>query len=161
MAKIEADGRNKIPKNDKGELRARLSQEYSDGIVTVPLHCEIALAVHLLNQKSDESFVEPVRYIGVSKLSCLSCHTLLRALRKNGVTLITRGSHGKKYFPWMYPKLPLAVDAVNATRKNFMKRLSIPFVERYQKYDGFDYAPSKKRSRLYEEAALEARGKLR
>ena len=60
----------------------------------------------------------------------------------------------------MYPKLPLAADAVNATRKDFMKRLSVSFVGQYQRYDGLsdssatsvDYAPSEVRSRFYNRA---------
>lgn len=66
-------------------------------VVRGPVHCECLLALYLLSQNS--SGISSVRYIGVSKLSCLACFGFLRALRENGITFYTKGCHAKAYFP--------------------------------------------------------------
>jgi hypothetical protein len=44
-------------------------------------------------------------YIGVSKLSCNGCDSFIKAFnRENGSHWITKGCHGKSYYPWMFPQ---------------------------------------------------------
>ena len=61
------------------------------------LHCEIALAISYgMRQKAQgDQFVKPVRYIGVSKLSCLPCYELMEILKEKEIGFYTRGCHGK------------------------------------------------------------------
>ncbi|KAG5300066.1 hypothetical protein I7I50_06334 [Histoplasma capsulatum G186AR] len=73
-------------------------------IVRAPVHCECVLALKFLGENLT---VRSVQYIGVSKLSCISCWVFLKALRDNGIAFYTKGSHSKAYFPWKFPDLEM------------------------------------------------------
>jgi hypothetical protein len=70
-------------------------------VVSAPVHCECLVALYLLRESHRLSHA--VRYIGVSKLSCLACCAFLDSLRNHGIAFNTKGCHGKAYFPWKFP----------------------------------------------------------
>lgn len=53
--------------------------------VYASVHCEVAVAMHLLSQDLDGP--PPLLFIGVSKLSCLACRSLLKSLQHFGEQL--------------------------------------------------------------------------
>ena len=70
----------------------------TDVSITVPVHCECLLLVHLHQQPA-------VPYIGVSKLSCGFCRMYFAAYREvTRVEFYARGSHGQMG-PWALPVL--------------------------------------------------------
>ena len=98
------------------------------------LHCEIALAIFYgLQQKAQgDQFVKPVRYIGVSKLSCLPCYKLMEILKEKEIEFYTRGCHGKTYAKWMYPgclSSVLSADVSSEIRTRFESKLAGHFAQ--------------------------------
>lgn len=67
----------------------------------VPVHCKVAVAMHLLSWDLDGP--PPLPFIGVLKLSCFGCWSFLKSLQHAGANIATRGTHGKYAFPWKYP----------------------------------------------------------
>jgi hypothetical protein len=84
----------------------------SKGFVKAPVHCECALIYHLNKPATN---IPPVGYLGVSKLSCSACKIFIDVWNQNntrGRKFLTRGCHGKYYFPWA---LPPSLDQKTAT----------------------------------------------
>lgn len=77
------------------------------------VHCEVKLALYLSMEERDAK-PAPYPYIGVSKLSCTGCSKFLVAFNKvHGTNFLTKGQHGKAYFPWGFPKdCPRAKDVL-------------------------------------------------
>lgn len=74
---------------------------HSRNDILAPIHCKCAVVLHSLQPRLKGPL--PLPYIGVSKLSCFACWEFLACLREwTGVYFITRGIHGKTYFPWKY-----------------------------------------------------------
>lgn len=64
-------------------------------------HCECSLIAHL---EATPAETPPFSYIGVSKLSCRACMLWIAAFnRRAGRQYVTRGAHGKWYWPWTAP----------------------------------------------------------
>lgn len=70
------------------------------------LHCEINLLLAIAKAEVDRPHLaKAYSYIGVSKLSCRGCHVFFQAYnRAHNSRFITRGSHGKSYWPWKFPQ---------------------------------------------------------
>ena len=67
------------------------------------VHAELVLII--ANAEGEINNVEP--YIGVSKLSCIMCSHYIRAYNKvMKQKIATKGSHGKAYTGWFWPRLP-------------------------------------------------------
>jgi len=89
------------------------------------VHCECAL-IHHLGTKDGSNWdnVPPFNYIGVSKLSCSTCHLWVEALNdQGGRKFYTRGSHGKWYWPWVMP------EAGEALKESLAKKVSELYIE--------------------------------
>ncbi|KAG0129701.1 hypothetical protein HOY82DRAFT_650933 [Tuber indicum] len=70
-----------------------------------PVHCECGL-IQCLQTKYCDSWdnVPAFSYIGVSELSCSACRVWIEAFNElGGPKFYTRGSHGKRYWPWGMP----------------------------------------------------------
>ncbi|ETW76741.1 hypothetical protein HETIRDRAFT_328145 [Heterobasidion irregulare TC 32-1] len=90
------------------------------------IHCECALAVYI----DDHPGAKPFRFIGVSKLCCHGCYTFLRAYNKNvGSPFEFKGTHGKVYLPYVFPKIPSRSTLVSnaAIRRDMLKILKDDF----------------------------------
>ncbi|KAJ7212523.1 hypothetical protein GGX14DRAFT_446589 [Mycena pura] len=82
-----------------------------DVSITVPVHCECLLLVHLHQQPA-------VPYIGVSKLSCGFCRMYFAAYREvTRVEFYARGSHGQTG-PWTLPVLGDATLSLEIRQKS-------------------------------------------
>lgn len=72
------------------------------------VHCEVKVLLHIARTEADDDGNRPANaysYIGVSKLSCRGCHAFLQAFNKvHGSKFITKGTHGKSYWPWQFPQ---------------------------------------------------------
>lgn len=122
--------------------------------MTVPVHCEVMLAVHFRKQG-----IKPVEYIGVSKLSCYSCLVFLDCLNATthtGPQFLTRGCHGSVYFPWGFPELS-AIHGAASIRSSFVEYMAKEF-KRQLKLQNRDHARSNSstRSRSDDETKREA-----
>ncbi|ETW76746.1 hypothetical protein HETIRDRAFT_480888 [Heterobasidion irregulare TC 32-1] len=99
-------------------------------------HCECALVVYL----QDHSEVNPIRFIGVSKLCCQVCFTFIRVYKLKGrIRYQYAGTHGKIYLPYVFPELPDGntpnLDA--EVRNEILKILTEDFQEGWtQKHKG-------------------------
>ncbi|KAI0742576.1 hypothetical protein C8Q80DRAFT_914805 [Daedaleopsis nitida] len=88
------------------------------------VHCEAALAVHIITNK-----LKPGRYfLGCYKLSCLGCHHFINAMNTycaeqgNGYTFVVDGTHGYPYIPYAAPaKTP--TSAVKLWNKELLSYL--------------------------------------
>jgi hypothetical protein len=79
------------------------------------VHAELAMDIAMVEGK-----IEPLPYIGVSKLSCIMCSHYIRAFREiTGQKITTRGSHGKAYPGWFWPSHP-DFDCDTALRQAFL-----------------------------------------
>ncbi|ODH53245.1 hypothetical protein GX48_00441 [Paracoccidioides brasiliensis] len=99
--------------------------------VQAPVHCECAVALHLLASG------RAIPYIGVSKLSCLACALFLKSLSRTGHQFCTKGSHAKVYFPWKYPDIEIAGSRISEGHRaeileSFYESLSEIYVSRLQ-----------------------------
>lgn len=78
------------------------------------VHCEIKLltAIHR-TQEVQPTIPKAYTYIGVSKLSCNGCDSFIKAFNNvNATRWVTKGCHGKSYYPWMFPQPFPSHDAV-------------------------------------------------
>jgi len=72
-------------------------------------------------------------YLGVSKLSCHGCSSFVDGFNKVHKTgFMTRGSHGKSYYPWQFPSgnFPKRDELIEAT----YKMISDSWVDSYNGY---------------------------
>jgi len=102
-------------------IRKRLKKK-SDGVYLKPIvHAELAMIMAM-----DKGEIERVfPYIGISKLSCIMCSHYIGAF--NEVTkknVATKGSHGKAYTGWFWPRLP---NCDKELRQAFLKRIREQF----------------------------------
>lgn len=69
------------------------------------VHCETKLMVAIHKAQLEQpSLPRAYSYIGVSKLSCNGCDCFIRAFNHiHNTTWVTKGSHGKSYYPWFFP----------------------------------------------------------
>lgn len=69
------------------------------------VHCEVKLLVSIARyEKAIPGFPKAFTYIGVSKLSCHGCDSFIRAFNLvHKTSWVTKGCHGKSYYPWMFP----------------------------------------------------------
>lgn len=70
------------------------------------IHCEVKLLLLIARLESENpSLAKAYSYLGVSKLSCHGCHVFIEAYNRiHGTRFMTRGTHGKSYWPWQFPK---------------------------------------------------------
>jgi hypothetical protein len=69
-------------------------------------------------------------YIGVSKLSCIMCIHYIDAFNEaTNQRITTKGSHGKAYPGWFWPKLP---KRDRELRPAFMQRMRKQLVEDFK-----------------------------
>ena len=94
----------------------------NSGTIRAPVHCECALITHYQNRPKSISDVVPLKYIGVSKLSCKACALFFQV--SNSLTssrFCTRGSNQKWYFPWAMPECdPKIGDKFVARLANYL-----------------------------------------
>jgi hypothetical protein len=69
------------------------------------VHCETKLFWGIFRaERSDQRIPKAYSYLGVSKLSCHGCASFVDGFNKVHKTgFMTRGSHGKSYYPWQFP----------------------------------------------------------
>ncbi|KAJ9374777.1 hypothetical protein DTO282E5_332 [Paecilomyces variotii] len=92
---------------------------------TVVLHCEVKLLATIERaQQQNPRLPKAYTYVGVSKLSCNGCDSFFRAFNTiHNTTWMTKGSHGKSYYPWMFPAaVPKREDVLKATYYNVVSR---------------------------------------
>ncbi|KAL1855113.1 hypothetical protein Plec18167_002099 [Paecilomyces lecythidis] len=92
---------------------------------TVVLHCEVKLLAAIERaQRQNPKLPKAYTYIGVSKLSCNGCDSFFRAFNTvHNTTWLTKGGHGKSYYPWMFPAaVPKREDVLKATYYNVVSR---------------------------------------
>jgi len=66
------------------------------------VHAELAMIIAMVERK-----IGRLGYIGVSKLSCIMCSHYIRTFGQiTGEKVSTRGSHGKAYTGWVWPRHP-------------------------------------------------------
>jgi len=105
-------------------LDGLMSHHDSGATVKVPLHAELSIFTALLHDFLCECRSAPYWAIGVSKLMCVGCHTLiakafprvLERLREQPIGLkpfAVQGTHGKMYPPWVAPDLKFATTILN------------------------------------------------
>lgn len=72
---------------------------------TLVVHCEVKLLLALQKSHDEQKSIPRAHpYIGGSKLSCNGCDCFFRAFNNTHHTnWKTRGTHGKSYYPWMFP----------------------------------------------------------
>jgi hypothetical protein len=121
---LEADGTNleEYPTASPGMLSHQRHRRDVQG----PIHCECAVALAFIGNRS----LPTIPYIGVSKLSCLSCHYFFEALREGGYNFHTRGTHSKAYFPWKYPDQEL-LEILPGEESELRNRLVARLIQSY------------------------------
>lgn len=69
------------------------------------VHCEVKLLVSIeRHERAQPGTPKAFTYIGVSKLSCHGCDSFIRAFNTvHRTSWVTKGAHGKSYYPWMFP----------------------------------------------------------
>jgi OTT_1508-like deaminase len=89
------------------------------------VHCEVKIALRLFAEKARPAAYP---YIGASKLSCPGCSSFLMAFSKvHGTKLLTKGQHGKAYFPWGFPKACPKARAVLERQYEEINRWFVPW----------------------------------
>lgn len=70
------------------------------------VHCEAKVLIAIARAEAENRHLaKAYSYVGVSKLSCRGCHAFFQAYnRAHGTRFITKGSHGKSYWPWQFPQ---------------------------------------------------------
>jgi len=68
-------------------------------------YCEVKLLWEIFRaEQKDQRLPKAYTYPGVSKLSCYGCASFIGGFNKVHKTrFMTRGSHGKSYYPWQFP----------------------------------------------------------
>ncbi len=85
---------------------------------TVYTHCEVTVALHLLQLSPKQREIE----LGVSKACCWPCVLLLELLSKRAdVKIIVSGTHSKTYGGWQFPA-GLPVELREPIRLDLMSR---------------------------------------
>ncbi|OJJ43557.1 hypothetical protein ASPZODRAFT_19280 [Penicilliopsis zonata CBS 506.65] len=93
----------------------------------ISVHCEIKILLDIFRNESPA-----YTYIGVSKLSCRGCHAFFAAFNNiHDTHFLTRGSHGKSYFPWQFP---LNFPKSNAVADKAYRLLAERWVPTYHGY---------------------------
>ncbi len=65
-------------------------------------HAELAVLLHASAMQQHEPILKACSYIGVSKLSCLSCAKFIDAYnQQHGTAWATAGTHGK-FYQWSF-----------------------------------------------------------
>lgn len=128
-ARLETDQENQPQPGSEMVKRFEGKAQATDA----PVHCECAIVLRFL--KGGLAGPPPTLYIGVSKLSCLCCWTLLNILNKHGSNFKVKGTHGKACFPWKYPEAELqafgfSVLQRNQIRDDFFFKLTESYVKR-------------------------------
>ncbi|KAL1846524.1 hypothetical protein Plec18170_009103 [Paecilomyces lecythidis] len=83
----------------------------------VIVHCETKLLASIERAQNERANIpKAFTYIGVSKLSCNGCACFFAAYnRVHDTTWMTKGGHGKSYYPWMFPPVLPGRDQVLAS----------------------------------------------
>lgn len=83
------------------------------------VHCEVKLLVQIERQQAaNPAIPKAFTYIGVSKLSCHGCDCFIRAFNTvHNTSWVTKGGHGKSYYPWMFP--PGTPQKGSVRRRNY------------------------------------------
>ncbi|KAK2790252.1 hypothetical protein FQN53_000018 [Emmonsiellopsis sp. PD_33] len=78
-------------------------EQISKNLVT---HCEVKLLLLVATTESENpSLAKAYSYLGVSKLSCHGCYLFINSYNSiHGTRFMTKGTHGKSYWPWQFPK---------------------------------------------------------
>ena len=94
------------------------------------VHAELALII--AKAKGEINNVES--YIGVSKLSCIMCNHYIRAFNMvMKERIATKGSHGKAYTGWFWPRLPSRDGELRST---FLKLIRQQVRRDFEQYAG-------------------------
>lgn len=124
VARLALEKHNQNPQS--GDNTA--SQHHKHSLYT-PVHCEVAVAMHLLSQDLDGP--PPLPFIGVSKLLCFGCWSFLKSLQRVGAQIATRGTHGKYAFPWKYPEEQLCMTRYTSKAADIKEDVYTTFANRY------------------------------
>ena len=116
-------GATDLPENWDAERETFIQKhlEDSDNLDVVrrnpTVHAELAMIMAMDKGKIEGVF----SYIGVSKLSCIMCSHFIGAFNEvTKMKVATKGSHGKAYPGWFWPRLPLHDGELHPA---FMKRI--------------------------------------
>lgn len=94
-----------------------------------PVHCEVALAMHFLSQDLDGP--PPLPFVGVSKLSCFGCWSLLKSLQHARAQIATMETHGKAFFPYKYPEEELYATQYASQAAKVKEDVYLIFADQY------------------------------
>jgi hypothetical protein len=69
------------------------------------IHCEVKLLLHIFRIENElPDTPKAYTYIGVSELSCRGCSAFFEFFNRiHNTRFVTKGSHGKSYWPWQFP----------------------------------------------------------
>jgi hypothetical protein len=96
------------------------------------VHCEIKLLVSIEKRQSTPGSPKAFPYIGVSKPSCHGCVSFIRAFNAlHDTSWVTKGAHGKSYYPWMFPP---GTPHEEAVRTRTYANLAFDWAKSYQGY---------------------------
>jgi hypothetical protein len=120
-------------------LTRDLSDKWRTPRMTMFVHCELVLAVHFREEKkSQPNLLNPVQHIGVSKLSCQACNVFLEVFNSTAKPgdprFVTRGCHGKSYFPWGFPMLNFNHQLRTFIRSEFIKQMATQFIRQLRNH---------------------------
>ncbi|KAK2756133.1 hypothetical protein FQN54_005541 [Arachnomyces sp. PD_36] len=100
------------------------------------LHAEVKLLLAIARSQTDmPHLAKAYSYLGVSKLSCRGCHAFIQAYNRAHPEsrYITRGSHGKSYWPWKFPD-PSNFSKSDETAEYTYRILAQRWVNTYEGY---------------------------
>lgn len=109
-----------------------MSREAVEGNLFV--HCEAKILAHIAKSESEYPLLpKAYPYVGLSKLSCRGCEAFFKAYNHvHHTNSMTRGSHGKSYFPWQFPQMfPKSDDTVRTMYDILVQRW-------VNAYDGYE-----------------------
>jgi hypothetical protein len=113
-------------RNDTSQMGQRaISKENS-------VHCEVKLLVSIEKHQTTPGSPKAFTYIGVSKLSCHGCDSFIRAFNAvHDTSWVTKGAHGKSYYPWMFPP---GTPAEELVRTKTYANLAFDWAKSYHGY---------------------------
>lgn len=115
---VTLDQEGNVKKGNKNP-KVVLSQT-EDVFVEGAVHCECYLIDILNIDPAPKNW--PIKYIGVSKLSCGACHAWIRAFNETHTgTFQTRGTHGRWYPRWAMPPFSVGTPKAQEMRDRMKK----------------------------------------
>jgi OTT_1508-like deaminase len=100
------------------------------------IHCEVRVLLHIFKiEKEMPGTSKAYTYIGVSKLSCRGCQAFFESFnREHGTRFVTRGSHGKSYWPWQFPQFPPSLPRSDTVLRETYRTIADRWVVDYDGY---------------------------